>query len=217
MRLLARAAVAVVSSAFALASISSAATLDLTGSVGSGIATGSAGVVTYNASFGAVTFVANPSGSDLTWSSGNGLGIDCPSSVSGCRIDTPNQIDAPEFLTVTFAAPTFLTSVDIGLLSTTAWGRLRIDEEGSIVGSGFSIDFDSNSASNGQLTVNVNRLVTSVRFVPDHGEWNDFTLARIRVDENSVPAPGNPIPEPSSVLLMLVGGGLVASQVRARA
>ncbi len=216
MRFLARAAAVMGFSAFALASISSAATLDLTGSLGSGIATGNAGVVGYNSSFGLVTFTASPAGSDLTWSSGHGLGINCPSSVAGCSTDSAYQIDTPEVLTITFAAPVYLTSIDIGRLTTTGRCFLRVDEEGSIVGSGFNIGFDSDDATNGQLTVNVNRLVTSVRFVPQVGEWNDFTLARIRVNENGGGTPSNPIPEPSSVLLMLVGGGIVASQLRGR-
>jgi hypothetical protein len=216
-RLLAVRALAV--SVFAFASVSSAATLDLTGAVGSTIATGSAGVVTYNgsAAFGPVTFVASPRGSDLTWSSGNGLGINCPSSIADCSTDAAYQIDTPEFLSVNFgnANGVYLTSIDIGLLNTTGRCYLRIDETGSVLGDGFDIGFDSDDATNGKLTVQVNRWVTSLSFVPDRGEWNDFTLARLRISDG-VPSPGNPIPEPSSVLLMLVGGAIVATELRAR-
>jgi len=110
--------------------------------------------------------------------------------------------------------------VDLSQLSTSGRYLLRVDETGSILGDGFDINFDSdNSNSDGFLTVNVNRWVSSVRFVPDSGEQNDFSLARIRIDENRIaqaPGPGtsNPIPEPSSVLLMIVGAGIVATQVR---
>jgi hypothetical protein len=120
-------------------------------------------------------------------------------------------------LTVRFEQSVFLTSVDIALLSTTGSYCLRVDETGSILGSGFDINFDSDNANrDGDLTVRVNRWVTSIRFVPDPGEWNDFTLAGLRIDENRIPTPGpgNPIPEPSSVLLLLVGGGIVAARVR---
>ena len=226
MRFLDSAAVVLAASAAFVGSTASAATLDLTGSLGSAIASGNDGSVTYtgNAAFGGVTFIATPNGSDLTWSSGNGLGINCPASVSGCRIDTAYQIDTPEVLTVRFEQSLFLTSVDIALLTTTGRYTLRVDETGSIVGAGFDINFDSDDAnSSGSLTVAVNRWVTSIRLIPDPGEWNDFTLARLRIDENRLPSPGqppspgSPIPEPSSVLLMLVGAGIVATQVRRRA
>jgi 3D (Asp-Asp-Asp) domain-containing protein len=226
MRFLVSAAVVLAASVTLVGSTASAATLNLTGSVGSAIASGNDGTVTYtgNAAFGDVTFIASPNGSDLTWSTGNGLGINCPSSVRGCSIDTAYQIDTPEVLTVRFEESVFLTSVDIAQLSTTGRYFLRIDETGSIMGNGFDINFDSDDAnSNGQLTVNVNRWVTAIRFVPDSGEQNDFAVARLRIDENRVPTPGpgpgdprNPIPEPSSVLLMIVGAGIVATQVRKR-
>jgi len=226
MRFLLSAAVVLAASVTLVGSTASAATLNLTGSVGSAIASGSDGDVVYtgNAAFGDVRFIASPNGSDLTWSSGNGLGINCPSSVRGCSEDTAYQIDTPEVLTVRFEESVFLTSVDIALLSTTGRYFLRVDETGSVMGSGFDINFDSDDAnSNGQLTVNVNRWVTAVRFVPDSGEQNDCSVARIRSDENRIPTPGpgpggprNPIPEPSSVLLMIVGAGIVANQVRKR-
>jgi len=225
MRLLVFAAVVLTASAVFVGSNASAATLNLKGSVGSKIARGNDGSVTYsgNAAFGDVTFIASPNGSDLTWSAGNGLGINCPSSIRGCSVDTAYQIDTPEVLTVRFEESVFLTSVDIALLSTKGRYTLRVDETGSIVGNGFDIDFDSDNANHrGKLTVAVNHWVTSVRFIPNPGEWNDFTLARLRIDENRVPtlglppSPGNPIPEPSSILLMLVGAGIVATQVRGR-
>ncbi len=220
MRFLGSAAVVVAASVAFLGSPAGAATLNLTGSTGSSIASGNDGTVTYsgNSAFGDVRFIASPNGSDLTWSSGNGLGINCPSSVNGCRVDSASQIDTPEVLTVRFEESVFLTSVDIALLSTTGRYMLRVDETGSITGTGFDINFDSDDANrNGFLTVNVNRWVTSIRFVPDSGEQNDFALARLRIDEYRVapaPGPGSPIPEPSSVLLMLAGAGIVATQVR---
>lgn len=221
MRFLVSAAVVLAASVTLVGSTASAATLNLTGAVGSTIASGNDGTVTYggNSAFGAVTFIASPNGSDLTWSAGNGLGINCPGSVQGCSVDTAYQIDTPEVLTVQFAQSVFLTSVDIGLLSTTGRYTLRVDESGSIVGNGFDIGFDSVDAnSNGSLTVAVNRWVTSVRFIPDPGEWNDFSLAGLRIDANRIPtpgqppSPGNPIPEPSSLLLMIVGAGVIATQ-----
>jgi hypothetical protein len=128
----------------------------------------------------ATSFLA--SSSDLTWSYGNGLGINCLSSVNGCSIDSAYQIGRGS-AHVQFEHSVFLTSVDIALLNTTGLYTLRVDETGSIVGNGFDIDFDSDYANdNGSLTVRVNRWVTSLRFVPDAGEWNDFTLARLRID-----------------------------------
>jgi hypothetical protein len=201
----------------------SAITINLTGSIGSNLASGNDGDVVYrSAAIGDVRFIASPNGSDLTWSSGNGLGIDCPRSINGCRTDSVTQIDAPEVLTVRFERSVFLSSIQLSQLTTTGRHFLRTDERGSITGSGFDIDFDSDDANrDGFLTVNVNRWVTSIRLVPDNGEVNDFSLARLRIDETRVPpAPGggstNPIPEPSSVLMMLVGGGIVATQVRGR-
>jgi len=203
-------------------STAGAATLNFTGSLGSWIASGNDGTVTYsgNSAFGDVRFIASPNGSDLTWSSGNGLGINCPSWANGCSTDSSYQIDPGEALTVRFERSVYLTSVNLSQLSTSGRYLLRVDETGSILGDGFDINFDSdNSNSDGFLTVNVNRWVSSVRFVPDSGEQNDFALARLRIDENRIaPAPGpgtsNPIPEPSSVLLMIVGAGIVATQVR---
>lgn len=223
MRLLVSAAVVLAASVALGSSPASAASLDLTGSLGWAIASGIDGNVTHrgNSAFGDVTFIASPNGSDLTWSWGNGLGINCPSWHDGCSNDSPYQIDPPEVLTVQFERSLFLTSVDLALLSTSGSYYLRVDETGSVMGNGFDINFDSDNAnSSGGLTVAVNRWVTSIRFVPDRGEYNDFSLARIRIDENRIapspasPAPGNPIPEPSSVLLMLVGAGIVATQVR---
>ena len=214
MRSLVRAALVLAVSFGFVGSISNAATLDLTGVVGQTIASGDSGTgVAPIDGFGVVTFGANPAGSDLTWSKGNGLGINCPITIRGCLIDSPYQIDAPESLTVTFEKAVFLSSVDIGMLSTTGRCFLRLDEQGSIVGSDFVIGFDSDYATNGRLTVPVNRMVKSISLVPDRGEWNDFTLAGISVGRVP-PAPSSPIPEPSSVLLMLVGGGIVAARVR---
>ncbi|MEX2206122.1 MAG: PEP-CTERM sorting domain-containing protein [Myxococcota bacterium] len=222
MRFLLSAAVVLAVFATLVASSANAASLSLTGSVGSAIASGNDGNVTYtgNSAFGDVTFIASPNRSDLTWSSGNGLGINCPSSVNGCSTDSAYQIDTPEVLTVRFEQSVFLTSVDISLLSTSGRYFLRVDETGSIMGNGFDINFDSDDANrDGELNVRVNRWVTAIRFVPDSGEHNDFALARLRIDEHRIapaPGPGNPIPEPSSVLLMVVGAGIVALQVRKR-
>ncbi len=216
-----RVPVALVAAVFALlvAPTAGAATLDLTGLVGASIAAGTSGNVTYsgNAAMGPVTFSATPAGSDLTWSAGNGFGIDCSRRIAGCSIDTAYQIDTPEVLTISFAAPTLLTSIDIGMLQTTGYGFLRVVDRGSVVGSDFMLGFSSRTARNGQLTIDINRVVTSVSFVTDGREWSDFTLARIRTaDRVPAPGPSNPIPEPSSVLLMAIGGGIVALEVRKR-
>jgi hypothetical protein len=123
------------------------------------------------------------------------------------------------FGAVTFAAKpsgSDQTSIDIGLLNTTGSCYLRIDETGSILGSGFDMGSDSDDAINSTSADRVNRWVAFLHFMPDQGEWNDFKLARIRA-RDSEPEPGNPIPEPSSLVLMLIGGGIVASQVLRRA
>jgi hypothetical protein len=217
--MLLRVRVALVASMLFLAPLAGAATLDLTGLTGAAIASGYAGTVTYagNAAFGPVTFSANPAGSDLTWSAGNGFGINCPITVRGCLIDSAYEIDAPEVLSISFATPVLLTSIDIGMLSTTGISYLRVVDQGSVVGSDFTIGFSAAGARHGQLTLDINRVVTSVSFVPQGREWRDFTLARIRIADGTGPVgTSNPIPEPSSVLLALIGGGIVASQIRAR-
>jgi hypothetical protein len=219
--LLSAAVVLIASAGFAVAP--SAATLNLTGATGQNIASGSDGDVVYsgNAAFGDVRFIAGPYGSDLTWSEGNGLGVDCPLTSRGCLLDSRFQIDTPEVLTIQFDRSVFLTSVDISQLSTTRILFLNFDETGSIVGDGLDADFDSDFASNGSLTVRINQWVSQIHLVPDRGEQNDFSLARLRIDEFRLPpappggpGPANPIPEPSSVLLMIVGAGIVATQIR---
>jgi hypothetical protein len=220
MRCLSVVVIALIISVFA--GSTSAATLDFTDSLGSVIASGNDGTVTYsgNAAFGDVSITASPEGSDLTWTQGNGLGIDCPSGVRGCFIDSPYQIDPREVLTIQFERSVFLTSVDIAMLNTTGIYFLQIDEKGSVNTGGTQIDFDSDDAENGTLNVDINQWVSVIHLVPEWGAGNDFTLARLQIDEFRVPpAPdggpySNPIPEPSSVLLMLVGAGIVATQVR---
>jgi len=226
MRLLSRIAL---TSAFVFAAASGmAATLDLTGATGAALAAGWHGSAIYSdAAFGAVTFTANPAGSDLTYSAGSGLGIDCEGSGSlACRVDNRNQVDNGEVLSVGFEQSLFVTSVDMrNLLGTNLRiGRYTIhiaDEGGSVVGSDFVIDFSSTDASTtGALNLSINRWASSISFVPNDGFLNAFSVAGISIDEfaRPLPAPGsNPIPEPSSVLLMVAGGAFVANQVRKRA
>ena len=223
MRFSASAGVVFATAVLLVGSTASAASLNLTGALGASIAAGTDGDVTYsgNAAFGGVTFVASPNGSDLTYISGSGLGINCPSSVPGCRLDNAYQIDTPEVLTVRFDQSLYLTSVDIAKLSTTGFYILRFDETGSVVGDGFDINFDSDDATNGFLTVNVNRWVTlgALHSGPGRVERLHARGAPHRRDSRA-PGPtavgprSNPIPEPSSVLLMIVGAGIVATQVR---
>jgi hypothetical protein len=208
--------------AFSLATLSSAATLDLTGSIGSSIASGNHEVSSYsgNDAFGTVRFDANPRGSDITWSSGNGLGVDCSNWNLSCIVDTENQIDWPEVLEVSFEQPLFITSIDVSQLAQrTAWLgplRLRVVDAGAIEGSGFDILFNAGDANDdGNLNIAVNQFASSISFVPTAGILSDFSLARITIDETlSSLRTSSPIPEPSSVVMLLIGGALVASQLR---
>ncbi len=203
-----------------------AATIDLTGAIGSAIAAGNADTVVYSGSsaFGDVTFSADPTGSDLTYQAGNGLGIDCRGGEVACLLDNYSQVDTGEVLSISFERPLFVTSVDIRNLFGTSLGigryRVQIEEGGSVVGSSFAIDFSSEDASAaGGLNLSVNRWASSIRFVPDGGFFDAFSVAGITIDElaSALPAPStSPIPEPSSVLMMLIGGALVVSQVRKR-
>jgi hypothetical protein len=212
---------------FSVAPISGAATLDFTGAVGAAIAAGSADTAVYsgNAAFGDVTFTANPKGSDLTQIAGSGLGINCIGSGLYCAVDKASQIDNGEILKISFEQPLLVTSVDIRNLQGTdialGWLSIHIDEGGAVVGSDFAIDFDSDDASaSGALTLAINRWASSISFVPDQGFFNAFSVAAISIGGVTpgpiVPSPANPIPEPSSVLLMLIGAGIIAAQVRKR-
>ncbi|MGH9887349.1 MAG: PEP-CTERM sorting domain-containing protein, partial [bacterium] len=60
-----------------------------------------------------------------------------------------------------------------------------------------------------------NRFATSQGFVPTAGILSDFKVARLMDDTlNSLSGTSSPIPEPSSVAMLLIGGALVASQLR---
>lgn len=212
-----------VAAAFSLASLSGAATLDFTSLVGSAIASGNSELATYsgNADFGTVSFDANPSGSDITWSSGNGLGVDCSNWNISCIVDTENQIDWPELLEISFEQPLFITSIGISQLTErNAWlgpFRLHVVDAGVVDGGGFDILFDANDANGaGQLDIAVNQFASSISFVPTAGILSDFSLAHITIDEtlNSLRGTSSPIPEPSSVVMLLIGGVLVATQLR---
>jgi hypothetical protein len=204
-----------------------AATLDLTGAVGAAIASGSSDTATYSGSsaFGPVTFAANPAGSDLTHTAGSGLGIDCSGWGLYCQVDTTNQIDFPEVLEVSFTTPKYVTSVDISQLTSTSieLGRFSIvleQDAGAVSGSGFTVPFAAEDAdSSGRLQVAINQWASSIRFVPIQGFFEDFSVARITIDETRTPlttpgSPSSPIPEPSSVLMMTLGGALVLLSLR---
>jgi hypothetical protein len=209
-----------------LPTAASAATLDLTGAVGAAIASGTGSSSTYsgNAAFGAVTFTANPSGSDLTHSSGTGLGIDCSGWSLYCTVDNRNQVDFPEVLEISFSTPKYLTSVGISQLTSetygSGWFSIVIEDSGAIVGSGFSVPFSADDAdASGRLNVAVNQWASSIRFVPIQGFFEDFSVARLTIDETRAPvlgpsAPSSPIPEPSSVLMLTIGGALVLLSLR---
>lgn len=204
-----------------------AATMDLT-VIGATIAAGTSDTATYSgdAAFGTVTFTASPAGSDLTASS-SGLGIDCSGWDLYCRVDSTNQIDYPEILEISFAQPKYLTSVtvsnlfpsqtvDLGLFSIV----IQDMDAGSVTGSGFSVPFSAADAnSTGLLSVGINQWATSIRFVPVQGYFEDFSVAALTIDESALPtqssgSPTSPIPEPSSVLMMAIGGALVLLSLR---
>jgi hypothetical protein len=214
----------VLSSLAGIPGSSGAATLDFTGAVGAAIAAGTSDTAVYtgNAAFGAVTVTANPKGSDLTQYNGNGLGIDCYGTSIACRLDNGLQIDTGEILKVSFDQSLLVSSVEIRNLKGTTLGigkfSIHIDEGGAVVGQGFDIAFDSDDASaDGKLTLAINHWASSLSFVPNGGFFDAFSLAAINIAAAPgplPPSPANPIPEPSSVLLMLIGAGIVATQVR---
>jgi hypothetical protein len=205
----------------------SAATLDLTGAIGAAIAAGNDDSAVYsgNAAFGDVSIVANPAGSDLNYSAGNGLGIDCRGNSLACLVDRSSQVDNGEVLTISFDRPLFVTSVDLRNLFGTTIGigsfSVNLEEGGSVIGSSFEIGFGSDSANaNGGLNIAVERWASSISFVPNAGFLDAFSVASISIDEfaGSLPAPGaNPIPEPSSILLIIAGGAFVLTQLRRKA
>jgi len=213
-------------SALFFASASGAATLDLAGAAGAAIAAGTSdtGVYSDAAAFGTVTVIANPSGSDLTHVAGSGLGIDCSGSNIACLLDNPNQVDTGEVLRISFEQSLFVTSVDLRNLFGTDLGigsfSIHIDEGGAVVGPGFDISFDSDDAgADGALKLAINRWASSISFVPDGGFFDAFSVAGISIGTGFgplQPPSTTPIPEPSSVLLLLIGGGIIANQVRRR-
>jgi hypothetical protein len=215
------------SSLILAAGTASAATLDLTGAIGAAIASGNDDSAIYsgNAAFGDVSIVATPAGSDLSYSAGNGLGIDCRGNSVACLVDRSNQVDNGEVLTISFDRPLFVTSVDLRNLFGTTIGigsfSVNLEEGGSLVGSNFEIGFDSdNAGAGGQMNVAVARWASSISFVPNAGFLDSFSVAGITIDEfaGSLPAPGaNPIPEPSSILLIIAGGAFVLTQLRRKA
>src|SRR5512139_3043769 len=95
-----------VAAAFFAPVVLPAATMDLTGAVGAEIAAGNSDTAVYSgdAAFGTVTFSANPRGSDLTRTAGQGIGIDCAGWSLYCQVDATNQIDFPEVLEISFSA-----------------------------------------------------------------------------------------------------------------
>jgi hypothetical protein len=210
--------------------VAPAATLDFAGEAGAAIASGISSTGTYsgNGDFGTVTVSANPRGSDLTQSAA-GLGIDCTRRTDVyCLVDAANQIDYPEVLEISFTTPKFMTSVNISELfpsQTVGVGgifSLVIEDmdAGRVVGSGFSINFTAaNADANGNLVLAVNQWASSIRFVPVQGFFEDFSVAGITIDETRLPGtapgtPSNPIPEPSSVLMLTLGGALVLLSIR---
>jgi hypothetical protein len=200
-----------------------AATLDLTGEAGKTVA--ATGSYT-DAAFGTVTFSAqilgNGSG-QLTHEAGSGLGIDCLGYGLACRVDAPDQIDPAEILAVSFSAPKFLTSIDVSQLTSRGYDfgsfSIVLEDMGVVVGSGFVIPFEADDAIGGDLTVAINHWATTVRLVPIAGSYDGFSLAGISIDASAVPSvtpggPSTPIPEPSSVLMMIIGGAVVLFSIR---
>jgi hypothetical protein len=226
MRILVRVAFALIA-IVCLASAPVAATLDLAGAAGASIAQGSADTAVYsgNAAFGSVTVSAHPKGSDLTHVAGSGLGIDCDGGRVACAVDKATQLDNGEVLKISFEKPLLVTSLDIRNLYGTDIGRgflsIHIDEGGAVLGSGFSVAFRSDDAgADGALTLDINHWASAISIVPNGSFFTAFSLAGITIAEASpgpiTPPPSTPIPEPSSVLLMIVGAAIVALQVRKR-
>jgi hypothetical protein len=206
--------------AFSLASVSGAATLDFSELLDSASAPGNDGRISYsgNADFGTVEL--SQSAVDRHPGLGGGWRDWWPERGPG-RGRGPGDSDQSEVLGVSFEQPLFVTSIDVsqftGRSRRNGTVMLHIVGGGGDEGSGFDILFNSDDADeNGNLNIAVNRFASSISFVPTADILSDFSIARITIDEtlNSVRGTTSPIPEPSSVAMLLIGGVLVASQLR---
>lgn len=120
---------------------------------------------------------------------------------------------------ISFDAPLFVSSIDVSRY--TDRGRreapILIHIAGPAGEDGFDLVVSSGDAdANGNLNISVNRFASSISFVPTAGILSDFSLARVTIDETlgSLHTTTSPIPEPSSVVMLLIGGALVATQLR---
>jgi hypothetical protein len=190
--------------AFSIASSSSAATLELGDVFDSARGRGNGDRIRYsgNADFGMV---------DLRERSGHGRG----------RHRGHGHSDRSEGIEVSFERSLFVTSIDIGQVaarnagSGPIWMRI-VDASGGEESLSYILIDPDDANGAGHLNIPVNRFASSISFVPTAGILSDFSLARITIDESlrSLRGTSSPIPEPSSVVMLLIGGVLVASQLR---
>jgi len=198
-----RALRSLVAVAFSLASLSSAATLDFSDVFESGRARGNHERIRYsgNADFGTV---------DLSqWADDRDNGRGRPDWLSerGAGENRGRRdSDRSEVLEVSFERPLFITSIDVSRLAN---GPIMMHIAGA--GGGFDVLFDASNRN-----ISVNQFASSISFVPTAGILSDFSRARITIDEtlHSLHGTSSPIPEPSSVVMLLIGGALVATQLR---
>ncbi|MGH8310487.1 MAG: PEP-CTERM sorting domain-containing protein [Steroidobacteraceae bacterium] len=183
------------------ASVATAATLELSDLFDSGNGRGNQDRIRYsgNAAFGTVEL--SRSDDDRHRGSGNGRG-----NQRGHRDDRFEALD------VDFDRSVFVTSVDLGRLTN---GPIIMRVSGA--GGGFDLFLDADDADqNGNVRISLNQFASSISFVPTAGVLSDFSHTRITIDETlrSLRGTSSPIPEPSSVVMLLIGGALVASQLR---
>jgi len=164
-------------------------------------------------SVGGITVTATaPKGSDLSWTSGLGFGVD--SSLVDELLGTGDEINSVEILSVTMPTATTISGFTVSNLFTESLlGLLKYSEVGyySINGgqwTQFVAPGSNTQSTNGLLSVSfAPSLVSSIAFGYGGGGsgLNDFSVKGINVVST---------PEPTSLLLM--GTGLAALVVRAR-
>jgi hypothetical protein len=153
---------------------------------------------------------AAPPPSILRWDAGgNGVGVDCigPLVWKCSFFDDPTQVDQLEILGLNFLDNSVI------LNSVTVAG-LHALEYGTVSGDTFFIQFDGTPT--GLRTVEIGQETSWVTFTAiSASQFSVKSLDFDVVDLNGVgPGSQNPIPEPSSYVLMLVGGLITGRAVR---